>query len=540
MDAATDEAIREPRSTVAQPSSGIGGDLDPSEGRVGGSSQVKRATWLIAALSLLLFLPLQHAHFKGTDELAMFEMTRSLFERGDLAVPAIRHTEVGREGRRYSYFMPGQAFLALPLYALATPLRAVLPDAATTAIAGPPNRRGVYTFGGELETTLVGLLAPITAAALVALFFRFQTDLGVSPKTAAVLSLLLAATTHTAVMSTYLLRHTTESFLLLGALMLFGRFARGAPLRTLVAGSALASLTPLFRVPASIAAPILAAYLLWVLRQRGAFSGGAERLAQLVAAVLLPLSLAALAYALVNNEKWGAWFASPMVAQQSRFDSPLWRGTLGLLLSPGSSVFAYSPLLVLAPAGLTALWRARRAETLVILGLFVTLVGFYAKFDGWSGLWSAPGPRYLYPLVPLLLLPVGLWIDGIGNAAKLRRVWILVGGLAAVGLWVQIVSIFVRWGSVPAIAGYPVLGPDQSDFLFRFGQSPIVVMSGLLLGGGPKDSWLLALSTGWGRTPGQPGAVIALLATWGVTLGWLGLRLQRTLRADSAPSGQAA
>jgi hypothetical protein len=528
MDAATDDASRgrAPRAVS-----------DPVAASRPGTGAV--STSLVALVSLVFFLVLQHGHFKGTDEIAMFEMTRSLYERGDLAVPPIRHTEVGADGRRYSYFMPGQAVLALPLYALAGPLRAVLPDAATTALAGPSVRQGAHVYGGELEVTLVGLLAPITAAALVALFFRFQLELGVRARTAAVLSLLLAATTHTAVMSAYLLRHTTESFVLLGALFLFGRFARGAPLGTLALGSALASMTFLFRVPASVSAPVLAAYLFWALRERGVFSGGVRAAAPAFAVVLAPLLAAVAIYGAINHAKWGSFFASPMVAQQGRFDSPLWRGAAGLLLSPGSSIFVYSPLLVVAPAGLAALWRSHRAEALALVGMFFTLVVFYARFDGWSGLWSAPGPRYLYPLVPLLLLPVGLWLDRIDTAATAWRAWTLVAGLAALGAWVQLVSLLVRWGLVPTLAGYPVLGPDQSDFLFDLARSPVVVMSDLLLGGGPRDSWLLALFNGWPGFPGRPGAVILLLGLWALLLVAGSVLLARSV-STAAPSQREA
>jgi len=445
-------------------------------------------------------------------------------------------------GRRYSYFMPGQAFLAMPLYALAGPVRALLPEEATRALAGPPNRKGVYLFGGELEASLVSLLAPLTAAALVALFFSYQLALGVTPRTAAILSVLLAISTHTAVMSTYLLRHTSETLFLLGALLSFGRFARGSSLRALVFGSALASLTILFRVPASVSAPVLAAYLLWAFHERGLLRADLRRLAPAFAAVLAPLALAVLGYALINDAKWDAWFASPMVEQQSRFGSPLWRGAVGLLLSPGSSVFLYSPLLVLAPVGLVALWRTRRAEAVASIALFLTLVAFYARFDGWSGLWSAPGPRYLYPLVPLLLLPVGLWIDSRPSSAQMRRAWLLVAGLAATGFWVQIVSIFVRWGSVPTLAGYPVLGPDQSGFLFELDRSPVFVMSELLLSGGPFDSWLLNLWNGWEDFPGRPGVVVALLAAWATALGAAGTLLARAVRpaerASTAAGGE--
>ncbi len=497
----------------------------------------RRIAFLLGCASLLFFLPLQHGHFKGTDELGIFEMTRSLVERGDLAVPPIRHTAIGRDGRRYSYFAPGQAVLSTPLYALARPLRALLPASASSALAGPPNQRGPNHYGGELENLLVGLFAPLSTAALVALFFVFQRQLGVSRSTSAILAALLATSTHTAVMATYFLRHTTEALTLMGSLLFIQRYASGGSLGQLAIGAALASGTVLIRVPAAIAAPALAAYIGWALHARGDLGERGRRLAQALSAVLLPLGLALLAHASINQLKWGSWLYSPMLEQQSRMNTPLWRGMAGLLLSPGSSVIVYSPLLLLAPAGLIALWRKRRAETLAIVSLAATFLLFYSKFDGWSGLWSAPGPRYLYLLVPLLLLPLGLWLDGLDARAR-KLAWGAVAVLAAGGIWVQFVSIFVRWGSVPTLAGYPVLGPDQADFLFRIASSPVVVMTGLLLDGGPVDSWLVNLWRGWpGFTP-RPGAVIALAVLWcsaALGCGWLLLRELRSSARTATP-----
>lgn len=481
------------------------------------------ALW-IAGASFLFFLLFQHGHFKGSDELAVFEMTRSLYERGDLAVPALRHTEVGVDGRRYSYFAPGQAVLALPLYALASPARALLPESFRRALAGPPNRRGVYRFGGELEASLVGLFAPAIGAVLVALFYAFQRELGVSATRAAGVAALLAAGTHTTTLSTYFLRHLTEAATLLGALMLFRRYARGASLAALATGSALASLTFLVRVPAALAGPVLAAYLAWALHVRGDWRAGWPRLVRVLAAVLLPLGVAVCIHVGVNELRWGSALGSPMVEQQSRFNNPLLRGLAGLLLSPGSSIFVYSPPLLLAPFGLAALWRRDRALTLTAVALALTWLVFYARFDGWSGLWSAPGPRYMYLLVPLLLLPLGLWLRG-----PLR--WGAAAALGLAGLWVQLVSVLVRWGSVPNRAGWPILAPDQSPFLFEWSRSPVVVMSRLLFEGDLVDSWWWSLWHGWPGFPGRPGAVVVLLSLLVLALAGCGWALFRGLRS---------
>jgi len=451
-------------------------------------------------------------------------MSRSILENGDLAVPALRHTDIGTDGRRYSYFAPGQSVLALPLFALAEPLRVVLPASWSEALAGPPNRRGAYRFGGELEASLVGLFGALSAAVLIALFFMFQLDLGVSQQRATIVALLVTTSTHTAVMAAYFLRHTTEAITLLGALLLFRRFGRSGSLATLGIGSALASLTLLIRVPAAIAAPSLAAYLAWLLYQRGEWRTGGARIARLLAAILVPLAVALAIHIGVNDAKWGTWLGSPMVEQQGRFNNALLRGLGGLLLSPGSSIFVYSPLLLLAPFGLARLWSRERALAAAALGLTATWLFVYAHFDGWSGLWSAPGPRYLYLLVPLLLLPLGLWLDS-------SRRWAIASLLAAVGFFVQLVSTLVRWGSVPNLAEYPILGPDQADFLFQVSRSPVVVMTGLLASGGPLDSWLWNLWHGWPGFAGRPGAVVTLLGLWTVAATACGIALRRALRA---------
>jgi hypothetical protein len=346
-------------------------------------------------------------------------------------------------------------------------------------------------------------------------------------------------------MSAYFLRHTTEAVTLLGSLLLFRRFGRSGSLETLTLGSALASLTLLVRVPAAIAGPTLAAYLAWNLYEREEWKAGGSRLVRLLAAILVPLGIALAIHMGVNEAKWGTWLSSPMVEQQSRFNSPLLRGLAGLLLSPGSSIFVYSPLLLLAPFGLAALWRRDRALAATALALTGTWLFVYARFDGWSGLWSAPGPRYLFLLVPLLLLPLGLWLESPRRYLESprrgldsSRRWALTFALALAGLFVQVVSTIVRWGSVPTLADYPILGPDQADFLFQVSRSPVVVMTGLLASGGPIDSWLWNLWHGWEGFRGRPGAVLALLALWTAAAALCGAALRRALRATDGGQGE--
>ena len=78
----------------------------------------RRVAVRLALAFLLLFALFQRGHFSGTDELGLFQMTRSLYVYGSLAVPPFVHTAGGLDGRRYSHFSVGQSALAVPFYAL--------------------------------------------------------------------------------------------------------------------------------------------------------------------------------------------------------------------------------------------------------------------------------------------------------------------------------------------------------------------------------------------------------------------------------------
>ena len=483
----------------------------------------RRLSILLTVSCFLFFLLFNHAHFKGSDELAVFEMTRSIAERGQLAIPPLKHTEVGRDGLRYSYFTVGQSLLALPLYALADVARAVLPHAWLRALEGVPIQHPPYKFGGELEVTFVCLYAPIASALLILLFFRFERALGVSLRNALISSLLLAGTSYVALLSTYFLRHTTEAVTILGAFYFYFRWRETGRMRDLILGSCVASATLLIRFPAIIAAPALAGYLGWaLLRANGGDRAGrasrasrAGRIVRAAPAIALPLLVALLGHFYFNLLKWGSWFDSPMVGQWARLGNPLYIGIYGFLLSPGASIFVYTPLLLLVPWTFPVMWRAHRAEALALAGLAVCFLFFFASFDGWEGLWSAPGPRYLFIIVPTLMLPLGLWLDQTPGTRAGARKWIVVGGLAAIGLYVQVVSMTVKWGSVPRLAGYAEYQPAWG-FLFIPQHSPIAEMSRLFFAGGPLDPWLLSLWHGWEGFPGQPGAALVLFIVWAI------------------------
>ena len=461
--------------------------------------------------AFLFFLIFDHGHFVGSDEVAIYEMTQSLAERGDLAIPPIQHTAVGPDGRRYSFFTSGQSVLALPLYKMGQLAEKWLPYDGRRAIAGPRSGYGPFVFGGEVPIGFVTLYSPIASALLILVFYRFSLSLGTSRHNALLATILLATSTYVLMMSTYFLRHSAESAALLGSFFFFFRYKEGGPLRDLWIGCILASLIPLLRVPAALNAPVLAGYLAWVIFLRSDRLARKKVIGSALLAIAVPLTAAVIFHVAFNYMKWETFFASPMVAQFDRLKNPISIGLQGFLISPGSSVFVYSPLLLLIPWTFPNFWKRWPAETIAFLSLAIFLLLLYSTFDGWEGLWSAPGPRYLFFWTPMLMLPLGLWLDSV----KAKLAWVAVGALALLGFGVQFVSTVVKWGSVPALAGYVDYEP-RWGFLFSIEHAPVVEMTRLLFNGGPIDPWIWNLAHGWQGFPGRPGIAAMIFSLWAV------------------------
>jgi hypothetical protein len=497
-----------------------GDPSEPEESNPRASRRADRrvARWLFAC-ALLFYLPFFHGHFGGTDETSVFEATRSLSREGNFSVgwDAPYHHE-GRDGRLYSHFAVGQSVLAIPFFGLGRGLSSILPPDANALLQGRERVGGkIDTLGGTVIFT-VALYAPVASALLVTLFFFFERSLGVSRRSALLAAALLGTTTYVAPMSVYFLRHTTEALAILGSLLLLQRWGRGGPLRCLALGSGLACATILVRVPAAIVLPAIGFYVLWLIRKRT--GEGAITWFRALLAASLPALVVGAIHVATNFLRWGTFIASPMLEQTSLLGRSPLPGLAGFLVSPGASIFLYSPLLLLTPITSNVLWRRDRALLAVVLAVSMTLLFFCSSFLFWTGLPSAPGPRYLFVVTPLLMLPLGLWLDSDPS----RRLKQAVAVLAVTGLLVQIGLMSARWSAVFTLMDYMSYAPLM-DFVFEPGRSPILG-SWLAVWSGEIDSWFWGVWRGWNGNQGAPLPAIVLLAIWGMcaTVAVRGLR----------------
>ena len=88
----------------------------------------------------------------------------------------------------------------------------------------------------------------------------------------------------------------------------------------------------------------------------------------------------------------------------SPWATPFWEGALGLLISPGRGLFAYSPFLIFSLFGVWSIWRTpayRFLRPWTVAVLLVWLVHFH-YYDWWGG-WGF-GYRPIVDTVPLLII----------------------------------------------------------------------------------------------------------------------------------------
>jgi len=136
------------------------------------------------------------------------------------------------------------------------------------------------------------------------------------------------------------------------------------------------------------------------------------------------------------------------------FSGSLLAGFVGLTVSPGRGVFLYAPLAIVA---LLALRRLSPALLVLCFGIPTILILVVARWYVWFG-GSCWGPRYLIPVLPLLIAPAVL------GTRRLAVVATVVGGvvnssgvLVAPGAWISYAELL----KPPASAGWPVAGGDR-------------------------------------------------------------------------------
>ena len=134
--------------------------------------------------------------------------------------------------------------------------------------------------------------------------------------------------------------------------------------------------------------------------------------------------------ALYDFARVGSIFVTPLRPNPG-YDTPILQGLYGLLFSPGVGLFVYSPILILSLVGFYDFWQRNKKGLVLLLTWVLPYLLASSAYTYWHG-WASWGTRYLVPMVPLMVLALGVAIDRRWATRQFRIVFAVL--LSASGL----------------------------------------------------------------------------------------------------------
>ncbi|MDE3076258.1 MAG: hypothetical protein KGJ86_12590, partial [Chloroflexota bacterium] len=431
------------------------------------SRRFRLAFLLLFSFLASLYLLTSGGHTSSNDDEEMYYMTQGLVDRGSLALPPVEGKAFFVAPRSDGKYYPASSHgivtsvLAIPFYVAGEGVARLFDPAYKDFIT-------------HIAVTAVTALSTAGAAVVVS---SIAAELGATAGGAIGLGALFGLCTIAWPYSKYFWSEPAAGLMFLLAVLAAIRARRRDSIRAW-ALSSLFMLLALGARPAMIASyAIVGVYAclgIWEGRRicRSKLRNTALGLGGPLAAGLVGLGGYYLLGLLLGKPP--AWVAgligNAWAVASHTFNSDLWAGLYGLLLSPGKSVFLYSPPLIAGAVAIPALWRKAWREAVLLVGLFGLQVFLMARTAVWPGD-SAWGPRYLVPLTPYLLLPLAAWF----RPGYEMRGWMRwgVAATAGVGLAVQLFAVATNYDTYVYVTGGPS-GPGAERRLYQPGSSPLL------------------------------------------------------------------
>ncbi|MEO8033913.1 MAG: hypothetical protein ABI837_05730 [Acidobacteriota bacterium] len=354
------------------------------------------------ARGLFALLFFAYAYFFGGcgfNQNATFDLTRALVEQHTIAIDryAGNTDDVSfHAGHTYVNKAPGLSFLAAVPYALMPRPQSILATNLSLYIC---------------TVAICGTSGALTAVLLFAIALR----MGRTRRQALTLALLAGLATPILPWSTLLFAHVPSTFLILASFSLVSGLG---PRRPMLAGAAI-GLAATMNYLCIVVALILGLLLLATSKRR-LDEGWRYTLGG------LPFAMGLMAY---QHAAFGSAFRTAVEVMDPRYITrgaflgilqlPTWTALWGITFSPYRGLFYLCPLLLIAIPG-ALLMRRRREWRLPFAAIAMTslfFLVFTAGFNGWYGGWAI-GPRYLLPVVPLLMVVM------VAAMHRLRALWV--------------------------------------------------------------------------------------------------------------------
>lgn len=394
-------------------------------------------------ITLSVFLLTSSGHIDFADEYMIFFQAESLVLNQSLAVPQARQHDiwygtVGVDGEPHAGFGLTHPLVIAPFYGLGK-LVGYSPGI-------PVRSRDLIHYMAAIGSS------SFFAALLVCLFYHVLSRLGVSPRISFTASLVLAFATPVWPYTGTLFSEIWTALLLLTALAALERETgqeQGGILPVVVCGVCL-GLALMTRPNHGAAFPVFG---LALLLGPGSTNRRAQRFLLLgaIGTFFLGLTL------LLNYLEFGdpfqrghpGWVEGGKIITDFLIPTPLHLGLFGNLFSPGKSVLLFAPPLLLALLGLRQLWRERKPIAIACGGCALTYILIVSRHSQWEAGYSW-GPRYLLPVLPLLLVGLAPLLRK-GNRTWPRRALVV---LCLLGVLVQLPAVFTSSFEAQNRGGY--------------------------------------------------------------------------------------
>jgi hypothetical protein len=383
----------------------------------------------------LLYILTARTDVRISDEIAVFGAGISLVVDGDLAIDELMVVQeevnigwVGRGGKLYTKYSPGNILITATLYSLFG--RATdQPYLWDYGLYERPLELAPSHFGARTAMLGNAVLGAVCMAVMLLLLRRYF-----ALKTSIVTVLLIGLTT-----SWWYQSRGYLSELGAGTLMMISLYF-AAEKKTYLSGLWL-GLSMLFRPLNLLGFPIWIASFwseefsqyLQKLREKS-WNEHIKTAAKTYLSGFI-IVLAGLTFAFYNWWRYESVF--DMGYGNVGFTNPLLQGLIGVLFSPITAIFLYSPVLILSLPGVRAFYNKNKAITLsagLTAGLYIIAI---AKWVSWEG-GFAWGERLLTPIIPLLGIFVAPVIE---RAWKNKQDFILIGILILLGFSIQLSAI---------------------------------------------------------------------------------------------------
>lgn len=339
--------------------------------------------------------------------------------------------DVGRGGDTYSTYLLGQPLAIIPFDWIGSRLAV--------------HERWVY---GPTVAWVDRLVGPLFGALEVTLFFVFAVRLGYGFFRSLLLTTIFGFATSVWPDEQSVLEHTEVGFFVLWAFYFAYRYRdgrKGWPY-LVYSGLALGGATITRYQDAFLALLGIGLYLILP-------SAGKWRPMQMLQRGAL-LGLGLLPFVLIDL--WFDWVRFGSITatghHEKLFGYPISLGIPGLLVSPGKGFLWYCPTIFLLAIAAPKFARHFPALALAMAFSCLGFLLFYSHITFWHGD-PAWGPRYLYPTLPLLTLPLGELLRWSYRWKAL--IWGITACVVGAGLLVQVSAVSVnQWRSWYRVVAY--------------------------------------------------------------------------------------